>query len=200
MAVTTRSARSTRSRSLAAASGIAALALVLSACGEEGDAEQAVGEATSAVGSVAAEATSAVGDATNDDGEGDTGATTGNGPRPEDSEEGAGEGDTGATTGNGPRPEDSEEGAGEDENPDEAFLSNIRQLGVDTEDEQDYVTRGRDACTSLDEGVGYTDVLGQYNDAHSEAPVTEAPIVVTAAIEAFCPQHLPLVGDDDGGA
>lgn len=178
MAVTTRSARSTRSRSLAAASGIAALALVLSACGEEGDAEQAVGEATSAVGSVAAEATSAVGDATNDDGEGDTGATTGNGPRPEDSEE----------------------GAGEDENPDEAFLSNIRQLGVDTEDEQDYVTRGRDACTSLDEGVGYTDVLGQYNDAHSEAPVTEAPIVVTAAIEAFCPQHLPLVGDDDGGA
>ena len=49
MAVTPRSVR-TRSRTLAAASGLAALALVLGACGEEGEAEQAVGEATSAVG------------------------------------------------------------------------------------------------------------------------------------------------------
>ncbi|MEB8327066.1 DUF732 domain-containing protein [Dietzia kunjamensis] len=179
MAVTPRSAR-TRPRTLAAASGLAALALVLGACGEEGEAEQAVGEATSAVGSVAAEATSAVGDAMNDGGEG---------------------GEGGATTGNGPQPEGSEEGGGESPNPDEEFLNDIRRVGVDTPDEQDYITRGRDACTSFDEGTGYVDVLRMYNDAHPDAPVTEAPAVVTAAVKAYCSQHLPLVGDggENGG-
>lgn len=176
MTVTPRSAR-TRSRTLAAVSGLAALALALGACGEEGEAEQAVGEATSAVGSVAAEATSAVGDAMNDGGEG------------------------GATTGNGPQPEGSEEGGGESPNPDEEFLNDIQRVGVDTPDEQDYITRGRDACASFDEGTGYIDVLQMYNDAHPDAPVTEAPAVVTAAVKAYCSQHLPLVGDggENGG-
>ncbi|OAV76835.1 DUF732 domain-containing protein [Dietzia sp. 111N12-1] len=179
MAVTPRSVR-TRSRTLAAASGLAALALVLGACGEEGEAEQAVGEATSAVGSVAAEATSAVGDAMNDGGEG---------------------GEGGATTGNGPQPEGSEEGGGESPNPDEEFLNDIQRVGVDTPDEQDYITRGRDACASFDEGTGYIDVLQMYNDAHPDAPVIEAPAVVTAAVKAYCSQHLPLVGDggENGG-
>lgn len=179
MTVTPRSAR-TRSRTLAAASGLAALALALGACGEEGEAEQAVGEATSAVGSVAAEATSAVGDAMNDGGEG---------------------GEGGATTGNGPQPEGSEEGGGESANPDEEFLNDIQRVGVDTPDEQDYITRGRDACASFDEGTGYIDVLQMYNDAHPDAPVTEAPAVVTAAVKAYCSQHLPLVGDggENGG-
>lgn len=176
MAVTPRSPR-TRSRTLAAASGLAALTLVLGACGEEGEVEQAVGEATSAVGSVAAEATSAVGDAMNDDGEG------------------------GATTGNGPQPEGSEEGGGESPNPDQEFLNDIHRVGVDTPEEQDYITRGRNACASFDEGTGYVDVLQMYNDAHPEAPVTEAPAVVAAAVKAFCSQHLPLVGDagENGG-
>ncbi|MVZ91025.1 DUF732 domain-containing protein [Microbacter sp. ANSKLAB05] len=179
MTVTPRSAR-TRSRTLAAVSGLAALALALGACGEEGEAEQAVGEATSAVGSVAAEATSAVGDAMNDGGEGSEG---------------------GATTGNGPQPEGSEEGGGESPNPDEEFLNDIQRVGVDTPDEQDYITRGRDACASFDEGTGYIDVLQMYNDAHPDAPVTEAPAVVTAAVKAYCSQHLPLVGDggENGG-
>lgn len=179
MAATPRSARPARSRTLAAASGLAALALILGACGEEGSAEQAVGEATSAVGSVAAEATSAVGDATGDDGEGDPSATTGEGPQPEDSEQ----------------------GGEESGNPDEEFLRDIDRVGVDAGDEQDYLTRGRDACASLDEGAGYVDVLRQYNDAHPDAPVTEAPVVVTAAVKAFCSQHLPQVGGDgeDGG-
>lgn len=179
MTVTPRSAR-TRSRTLAAVSGLAALALALGACGEEGEAEQAVGEATSAVGSVAAEATSAVGDAMNDGGEG---------------------GEGGATTGNGPQPEGSEEGGGESPNPDEEFLNDIQRVGVDTPDEQDYITRGRDACASFDEGTGYIDVLQMYNDAHPDAPVTEAPAVVTAAVKAYCSQHLPLVGDggENGG-
>lgn len=179
MTVTPRSAR-TRSRTLAAVSGLAALALALGACGEEGEAEQAVGEATSAVGSVAAEATSAVGDAMNDGGEG---------------------GEGGATTGNGPQPEGSEEGGGESPNPDEEFLNDIQRVGVDTPDEQDYITRGRDACASFDEGTGYIDVLQMYNDAHPDAPVIEAPAVVTAAVKAYCSQHLPLVGDggENGG-
>lgn len=182
MTVTPRSAR-TRSRTLAAVSGLAALALALGACGEEGEAEQAVGEATSAVGSVAAEATSAVSDAMNDGGEGGEG------------------GEGGATTGNGPQPEGSEEGGGESPNPDEEFLNDIQRVGVDTPDEQDYITRGRDACASFDEGTGYIDVLQMYNDAHPDAPVIEAPAVVTAAVKAYCSQHLPLVGDggENGG-
>ncbi|AWH93319.1 DUF732 domain-containing protein [Dietzia lutea] len=167
--------RTARPRAVAAASGLAALALALGACGEEGTAEQAVGEATSAVGSAAAEATSAVGDATRDDGEGDPGATTGDQPQPED------------TTG----------GEGGSANPDEEFLNDIERVGVDAGNEQDYLARGRDACASLDAGVGYVDVLQQYNDAHPDAPVTEAPVVVTAAVKAFCSQHLPQVGDGD---
>jgi hypothetical protein len=151
-----------RRRAVATASGFAALALVLGACGEEGTAEDAVGDATSAVGSVAADATSAVGDEAAQD------------------DESGGNGD-------------------DARNPDEQFLSEIRTVGVDAPDEQDYLTRGRDACASLDGDMGYTDVIGQYNDAHSDAPVTEAPVVLAAAVRAFCPQHLPLVGQDEGG-
>lgn len=167
----------TRRRATAAASGLAALALVLAACGEEGTAEDAVGGATSAVGSVATQATSAIGDATSDNGEGDAGATTGEQPAPE----GGGENE------------------GDAQNPDEQFLDEIRTVGVDAEDEQGYLTRGRDACASLDGDMGYTDVIRQYNDAHTEAPVTEAPVVVAAAVRAFCPQHLPQVGQNEGG-
>ncbi|TCW25759.1 DUF732 domain-containing protein [Dietzia cinnamea] len=186
MFTASRSARPTRSRAarsgpsrpraVAAASGLAALALALGACGEEGSAEQAVGEATSAVGSAAAEATSAVGDATRDDGEGDPDATTGDQPQPEDS--------TGGEGGSG--------------NPDEEFLRDIGRVGVDAGNKQDYLARGRDACASLDAGTGYVDVLRQYNDAHPDAPVTEAPVVVTAAVKAFCSHHLPQVGEGDG--
>lgn len=168
-----------RRRTTVAAAGLAALALVLGACGEEGTAEDAVGEATSAVGSVAAEATSAVGDAT----------------------EGGDSGDGETTTAE--NPDAGRDGGAED--PDQEFLGDIRAVGVDPEDEQDYLTRGRDACASLDEGTGYLDVLGRYNDAHPDAPVTEAPIVVAAAVKAFCSQHLPQLGQDgedthDGGA
>ncbi|MFN3602284.1 MAG: DUF732 domain-containing protein [Dietzia sp.] len=166
-----RDTRPGRRRAVATASGFAALALILGACGEEGTAEDAVGEATGAVGSVAAEATSAVGDATDGDG-----ATTGEQPAPD------------GTGGNG----------GDEQTPDEQFLSEIRTVGVDAEDEQDYLTRGRDACASLDGDMGYVDVVRQYNEAHPDAPVTEAPVVVAAAVRAMCPQHLPQVGQDEG--
>ena len=162
-------------RTVAAASGLAALALVLGACGEEGSAEDAVGSATSAVGSAAAEATSAVGsavdDATADDG-------TSESPAP-------GEGDD----------EGGDESTG---NPDQDYLRDIRAVGVDAADEQDYLTRGRDACASLDGGKGYTDVLGEYNAAHGDAPVTEGPVVVAAAVKNLCSQHLPQIGGDGG--
>ena len=92
--------------------------------------------------------------------------------------------------------EDEGEGGG---NPDQEFLGDIRAIGVNVEDEQDYLTRGRDACASLDGGTGYMDVLGQYNSAHPEAPVTEAPIIVAAAVKSFCSQHLPQLGQDGGG-
>lgn len=177
MSITIRSARSARSRTVAAASGLATLALVLGACGEEGAAEDAVGGATSAVGSVAAEATSAVGDATGDDDDGSAGATTGDQPAPDQSEE----------------------SDGESTNPDAEFLNDIRRVGVDVPDEQDYLTRGRDACASLDEGMGFIDVTRQYGDAHPDAPATEGPVVVTAAVKAFCSQHLPQVGQDEEG-
>ncbi|MDV7999794.1 DUF732 domain-containing protein [Rhodococcus sp. IEGM 1408] len=168
-----------RRRAAAAASGLAALALILGACGEEGTAEKAVGGATSAVGSVATQATSAVGDATGGDGEGDTGATTGEQPAPGGSAENGGG-----------------ENGNQSQNPDQEFLADIRRVGVDAQDEQGYLTRGRDACASLDGGTGYVDVLKQYNDAHSEAPVTEAPVVVASAIKAFCSQHLPQIGQN----
>lgn len=177
---TIRPARSARSRTVAVASGLATLALILGACGEEGSAEDAVGGATSAVGSVAAEATSAVGDATSDD-EGGNGATTGEQPAPENSEEG------------------SDENSAESQNPDEEFLNDIQRVGVDTENEQDYLARGRDACASLDDGMGFVDVTRQYGDAHPDAPATEGPVVVTAAVKAFCSQHLPQVGQDEEG-
>ncbi|MDX2356430.1 DUF732 domain-containing protein [Dietzia sp. PP-33] len=162
-----------RRRAVATASGFAALALVLGACGEEGTAEDAVGDATSAVGSAATEATSAVGSVAAD-------ATSAVGDEAAQDDESGGNGD-------------------DARNPDEQFLSEIRTVGVDAPDEQDYLTRGRDACASLDGDMGYTDVIGQYNDAHSDAPVTEAPVVLAAAVRAFCPQHLPLVGQDEGG-
>lgn len=184
MIATSRSHRPARSRLLAVASGAAALALVAGGCGESGDAEQVAGDATSAVGSVAAEATSAVGDATGDGGDGQS-ATTAEGPGPEDSGDG-GSGD------------DGEGGSGDSGNPDEEFLTDIRRVGVDAEQEQDYLTRGREACASLDGGTGYVDVITQYNDAHPDAPVTEAPVVVTAAVKAFCSQHLPQVGQGGG--
>ena len=176
MSDTLRPTRPARSRTVAVASGFAALALILGACGEEGSAEDAVGGATSAAGSVAAEATSAVGDATSDD-----------------------EGGNGAPTGEQPAPENSEEGSEESQNPDEEFLNDIRRVGVDTENEQDYLARGRDACASLDEGMGFVDVTRQYGDAHPDAPVTEGPVVVSAAVKAFCSQHLPQIGQDEEG-
>ena len=167
-----------RGTTTAAAAGLAALALVLGACGEEGTAEEVVGTATSAAGSVAAEATSAVGDAAGGDGSGEGGSGEG----------GSGEG--GSPTGEEPAPGEGGEGG----NPDEEFLNDLRRVGVDVPDEQDYLTRGRDACASLDGGTGYTDVLRQYGDAHPDAPTTEAPAVVGAAVKALCSQHLPQIG------
>lgn len=163
-----------RRRTATAAAGLAALALVLGACGEEGTTEAAVGSATSAVGSAAAEATSAAGSAAAE-------ATSAVGDATRDS--GSEDGGSGDGSADG-------EGTG---NPDEEFLNDLRRVGVDVPDDQDYLTRGREVCASLDGGTGYIDVLRQYGEAHPEAPATEAPAVVTAAVKALCSQHLPQI-------
>ncbi len=162
----------TRRRAATAAVGLAALALTLGACGEQGTGTEVVGSATSVAGSAAAQATSAAGSAA-------ARATSA-----------AGDG----TGGEQPAGEGS--GAG---NPEEEFLNDLRRVGVEATDQQDYLTRGRDACGSLDGGTGYVDVLKQYGDAHPEAPTTEAPTVVIAAVKALCSQHAPQLGQGDGG-
>lgn len=161
-----------RRRTAAAVSGFAVLALVTGACGDSGSPEEAVGSATSAVASVAGEATSAVGDATSGDDE-------------------AGSSETRSR-------ETASSEAAPDEDPDTKFLDGIRAVGVDVPDEQDYITRGRDACASFDAGKSFGDVNGEYNDAHAEAPVTEAPVVIGSAVRSYCSQHLPLVGEGEG--
>lgn len=174
-----RSRRAGAPSAVLAVSSLAAVALLTAACGESGTAEKAVGGATSAVGSAATQATSAIGDATDGNGKDGT-AEDGTG------QDGTGQNSTGQ---NSEQPQ----------NPDQEFLRDIRRVGVDTPDEQDYLTRGRNACASLDGGTGYIDVLKQYNDAHPEAPVTEGPVVVTAAVKAFCSQHAPQIGQNEGG-
>lgn len=163
----------TRRRSVAAASGLAALALVLGACGDNGETEDAVDdatsavesvatEATSAVGSVAAEATSAVGDATDDD---------------------AG------------RDDHSDDHSDDHPDADRAFLDEVRGNGVEVRDDVDYIARGHDACRDLEDGVSYDEILQRYYDTHPDAADDEGQIVVQAAVTAFCPDYQPALNN-----
>lgn len=167
-----------RRRSVAAASGLAALALVLSACGDNGDADDAVAdatsavesvatEATSAVGSVAAEATSAVDDATGDD-DGD----------------GNGNGDAGR-----------DDHADDHQDADRAYLDEVRDNGVEVRDDADFLVRGHAACRDLEDGVSYDQILQQYDDAHPDAADNEGQVVVQAAVTAFCPDYQPALNN-----
>ena len=157
-----------RRRSVAAASGLAALALVLSACGDNGDADDAVAdatsavesvatEATSAVGSVAAEATSAVDDATSDD--------------------------------------DGDDHADDHQDADRAYLDEVRDNGVEVHDDADFLVRGHAACRDLEDGVSYDEILQRYNDAHPDAADNEGQVVVQAAVTAFCPDYQPALNN-----
>lgn len=158
----------TRRRAMAAASGFAALALVLSACSNDESAEDAVAEATSAVASVATEATSAVGSAAAEATSAVASATDGDG----------------------------REDHGDDHaEADRAYLDEVRAGGVDVRDDEDFIIRGHDACRDLEDGESADVVITKYYEAHPEAGETEGETVVTAAVNAFCPDYAPALNN-----
>ena len=142
----------TRRRAMAAASGFAALALALSACGGDDSTDDAVADATSAVASAATEATSAVGSAASEA--------------------------TSAVA-----------------DADRAYLDEIRAGGVDVHDDADFIIRGHDACRDLEDGESADVVITKYYEVHSQAPENEGETVLTAAINAFCPDYAPALNN-----
>ena len=142
----------TRRRAMAAASGFAALALALSACGGDDSADDAVADATSAVASAATEATSAVGSAASEA--------------------------TSAVA-----------------DADRAYLDEIRAGGVEVHDDADFIIRGHDACRDLEDGESADVVITKYYEVHSQAPENEGETVLTAAVNAFCPDYAPALNN-----
>lgn len=155
----------TRRRAMAAASGFAALALALSACGGDDSADDAVADATSAVASAATEATSAVGSAAAEA----TSAVADDHHRDDH--------DDGHT------------------DADRAYLDEIRAGGVDVHDDADFIIRGHDACRDLEDGNSSDEVVAKYYEAHPEAPEDEGATVVEAAVGAFCPDYAPALNN-----
>lgn len=155
----------TRRRAMAAASGLAALALALSACGGDDSAEDTAASATSAVASAATEATSAVGSAAAEA--------------------------TSAVAGDDDRDDHDDDHA----DADRAFLDEVRAGGVDVDDDADFIIRGHDACRDLEDGESAEVVIGKYYQAHPEATETEGETVVTAAVNAFCPDYAPALNN-----
>lgn len=162
----------TRRRAMAAASGLAALALVLSACSNDESAEDAVADATSAVASAATEATSAVGSAAAE-------ATSAVASAADDAD----------------RDDRDDQHEGDHEDKDRAFLDEVRAGGVDVRDDDDFLIRGHDACRDLEDGESADVVIGKYYDAHPEAGENEGETVVTAAVNAFCPDYAPALNN-----
>ena len=142
----------TRRRAMAAASGFAALALALSACGGDDSTDDAVADATSAVASAATEATSAVGSAASEA--------------------------TSAVA-----------------DADRAYLDEIRAGGVEVHDDADFIIRGHDACRDLEDGESADVVITKYYEVHSQAPENEGETVLTAAVNAFCPDYAPALNN-----
>ena len=155
----------TRRRAMAAASGFAALALALSACGGDDSADDAVADATSAVASAATEATSAVGSAASEA----TSAVADDHHRDDH--------DDGHT------------------DADRAYLDEIRAGGVDVHDDADFIIRGHDACRDLEDGESADVVITKYYEVHSQAPENEGETVLTAAVNAFCPDYAPALNN-----
>lgn len=158
-----------RRRTLAAAAGMAALALSLSACsGNSDDADAAVDSATSAAASAAADATSAVSDVGDHDDHDDH------------DHEGHDHGDH-----------------DNDDHPDadREYLDSLRANGVTVHDDVDFLVRGHDACRDLEDGNSSDEVVAKYYEAHPEAPEDEGATVVEAAVGAFCPDYAPALNN-----
>lgn len=167
-------AHRTRRRAMAAASGLAALALTLSACGGDDTADDTVADATSAVASAATEATSAVGSAAAE-------ATSAVG------EAGGGDDHDGHDHGD-------HDG---DDHPDKdrEYLDALRDNGVTVHDDVDFLVRGHDACRDLEDGESADVVIASYYEAHPEAPENEGATVLEAAVNAFCPDYAPALNN-----
>lgn len=159
----------TRRRAMAAASGLAALALVLSACSNDESAEDTVADATSAVASAATEVTSAVGSAAAE-------ATSAVASAADDADR-------------------DDQHDDDHEEKDRAFLDEVRAGGVDVRDDDDFLIRGHDACRDLEDGESADVVITKYYEAHPEAGETEGETVVTAAVNAFCPDYAPALNN-----
>lgn len=157
----------TRRRAMAVASGFAALALALSACSSDNSTEDTVASATSAAGSAAAEATSAAAAATSAAGSAAAEATGDNTDEHKDDHEDA----------------------------DRAFLDEVRAGGVEVHDDPGFIIRGHDACRDLEDGNSADEVIAKYYEAHPEAGETEGATVVTAAVNAFCPDYAPALNN-----
>ena len=164
-----------RRKAMAAASGLAALALVLSACGGNDTVDDAVSEATSAVASAASEATSAVGSAAAE-------ATSAAGSAAAEASRAA----ASATS-------EVKAHEADHEAKDKAYLDEVRAGGVTVGDDADFIVRGHDACSGLEDGESADVVIAKYYEAHPEASVTEGETVVTAAVNAFCPDYAPTL-------
>ena len=163
----------TRRRAMAAASGFAALALALSACGGDDSADDAVADATSAVASAATEATSAVGSAAAEA----TSAVADDHHRDDHRDDPRDDHDDGHT------------------DADRAYLDEIRAGGVDVHDDADFIIRGHDACRDLEDGESADVVITKYYEVHSQAPENEGETVLTAAVNAFCPDYAPALNN-----
>lgn len=158
----------TRRRAMAAASGFAALALALSACGGDDSTDDAVADATSAVASAATEATSAVGSAASE-----------------------------ATSAVADATDDHHRDDHDDDHADadRAYLDEIRAGGVEVHDDADFIIRGHDACRDLEDGESADVVITKYYEVHSQAPENEGETVLTAAVNAFCPDYAPALNN-----
>lgn len=158
----------TRRRAMAAASGFAALALALSACGGDDSTDDAVADATSAVASAATEATSAVGSAASK-----------------------------ATSAVADSTDDHHRDDHRDDHADadRAYLDELRAGGVEVHDDADFIIRGHDACRDLEDGESADVVITKYYEVHWQAPENEGETVLTAAVNAFCPDYAPALNN-----
>lgn len=158
----------TRRRAMAAASGFAALTLALSACGGDDSTDDAVADATSAVASAATEATSAVGSAASK-----------------------------ATSAVADATDDHHRDDHRDDHADadRAYLDELRAGGVEVHDDADFIIRGHDACRDLEDGESADVVITKYYEVHSQAPENEGETVLTAAVNAFCPDYAPALNN-----
>lgn len=81
------------------------------------------------------------------------------------------------------------------EDADRAFLDEVRAGGVEVHDDPGFIIRGHDACRDLEDGNSADEVIAKYYEAHPEAGETEGATVVTAAVNAFCPDYAPALNN-----